>query len=236
MISVDRVYQTVQKILNKEQRGYFPPVEFNLFANQAQIEIFENYFYDLDAYIQGGSNDSGYGDIIKNLDEKIVIFEESAELMEDTNTNNLFSDPDNLYRLGMVFLNNIMADMVSHKEASYVRLSPLTSPTKKQPVYIRTGSKFRLLYSQTDETQMTTSDIVRIEYVRRPVNVEWAYMNVNGSPVYSSANSVNFELHPSELPMLILKICALAGVAVRSLDVTQIIQAEEAALINEIKQ
>ena len=44
MVGIDRVYQTVQKILNKEQRGYLPPVEFNLFANQAQNEIFEGYF------------------------------------------------------------------------------------------------------------------------------------------------------------------------------------------------
>ena len=42
-INVDQVYKTVLLIINKEQRGYLPPVEFNLFANQAQNEIFEGY-------------------------------------------------------------------------------------------------------------------------------------------------------------------------------------------------
>ena len=39
MISVDTVYQRVLAILNKENRGYMTPQEFNLMANQAQIEI-----------------------------------------------------------------------------------------------------------------------------------------------------------------------------------------------------
>ena len=33
-VSVDTVYQRVLAILNKEQRGYVTPQEFNLFANQ----------------------------------------------------------------------------------------------------------------------------------------------------------------------------------------------------------
>ena len=43
-VSVDTVYQRVLAILNKEQRGYVTPQEFNLFANQAQSDIFEQYF------------------------------------------------------------------------------------------------------------------------------------------------------------------------------------------------
>ena len=47
-ISVDRVYQKVLALANKEQRGYITPQEFNLFADHAQMEIFEQYFYDLE--------------------------------------------------------------------------------------------------------------------------------------------------------------------------------------------
>ena len=49
-ISIDTVYQRVQSILNKENRGYLTPQEFNLFANQAQLEIFEQYFFELNQY------------------------------------------------------------------------------------------------------------------------------------------------------------------------------------------
>ena len=47
MVNIDTVYQRVLAIANKEQRGYITPQEFNLFANQAQMDIFEQYFYDL---------------------------------------------------------------------------------------------------------------------------------------------------------------------------------------------
>jgi hypothetical protein len=38
-VSIDTVYQRVLAILNKEQRGYVTPQEFNLFANQAQARF-----------------------------------------------------------------------------------------------------------------------------------------------------------------------------------------------------
>jgi len=46
-IDINDVYQKVQVIANKEQRGYITPVEFNSLANQVQNDIFEQYFYDL---------------------------------------------------------------------------------------------------------------------------------------------------------------------------------------------
>ena len=41
MVRVDNVYQKVLALANKEQRGYITPQEFNLFADLAQMEIFE---------------------------------------------------------------------------------------------------------------------------------------------------------------------------------------------------
>ena len=46
-IIVDTVYQRVLALANKEQRGYITPQEFNLFANHAQMDIFEQYFKNL---------------------------------------------------------------------------------------------------------------------------------------------------------------------------------------------
>ena len=46
-VNIDTVYQKVLAFANKEQRGYVTPQEFNLFAEQAQLEIFEQYFYDI---------------------------------------------------------------------------------------------------------------------------------------------------------------------------------------------
>jgi hypothetical protein len=56
-ISIDRVYQKVLALANKEQRGYITPQEFNLFADMAQNEIFEQYFYDINQWTRQHGND-----------------------------------------------------------------------------------------------------------------------------------------------------------------------------------
>ena len=51
-INVNTVYQTVLLILNKEQRGYITPDEFNKTATQVQLDIFEQYFDDLNQQLR----------------------------------------------------------------------------------------------------------------------------------------------------------------------------------------
>lgn len=73
-INVDTVYKTVLLILNKEQRGYMTPDEFNKTATQVQLEIFENYFDNLNQQLRVPDNDNEYADRIKNLDEQLAVF------------------------------------------------------------------------------------------------------------------------------------------------------------------
>jgi hypothetical protein len=73
-INVDTVYKTVLLILNKEQRGYMTPDEFNKIATQVQLEIFEDYFNNLNQQLRVPDNDSEYADRIKNLDEQLAVF------------------------------------------------------------------------------------------------------------------------------------------------------------------
>ena len=73
-INVDTVYKTVLLILNKEQRGYMTPDEFNKTATQVQLEIFESYFDDLNQQLRVPDNDSEYADRQKNLQEKLAVF------------------------------------------------------------------------------------------------------------------------------------------------------------------
>jgi hypothetical protein len=42
---IDSVRSTVLSAVNKSNFGYITPDDFNLFAKQAQIDIFEDYFY-----------------------------------------------------------------------------------------------------------------------------------------------------------------------------------------------
>jgi len=73
-INVNTVYQTVLLILNKEQRGYMTPVEFNKIGTQVQLEIFERYFEDINQQIRLPQTNADYADRFLNVDEKISIF------------------------------------------------------------------------------------------------------------------------------------------------------------------
>ena len=46
-IDVNEVYKTVLLIINKEQRGYITPDEFNKISTQVQLEIFEKFVFFL---------------------------------------------------------------------------------------------------------------------------------------------------------------------------------------------
>jgi len=71
-------------IANKEQRGYITPQEFNLFADQAQKEIFEQYFYDINQFNRASGNQTEFSDQLYMLEEKIAPFRVNGVSMLST--------------------------------------------------------------------------------------------------------------------------------------------------------
>tara|TARA_R100001480_G_scaffold108824_1_gene110445 strand:+ start:13 stop:894 length:882 start_codon:yes stop_codon:yes gene_type:complete len=74
-ININTVYQKVLALANKEQRGYITPQDFNLFADMAQMDIFEQYFYDKNQFLRTPGNNTMSSDMVELLQEKIKIFE-----------------------------------------------------------------------------------------------------------------------------------------------------------------
>lgn len=221
-VSVDTVYQRVLAILNKEQRGYVTPEEFNLFANQVQLDLFEQYFYDINQFGRMHGNDTEYSDMLDNLNEKISVFEKETNL---TYSNNAYQIPGDLYRLGTVIIDasNIEAEKVAKNEFLYYNLSPLTKPKNTRPIYVRDESGLRV-YGNTE--YVTTGD-VRLNYIKKPAKVIWNYTDVLGYPQYTATGSVDFEVHPSEETDLVINILALCGLILKDPQVYQIAIAEE---------
>ena len=77
-INVNTVYNTVLSILNKEQRGYITPDEFNKLATQVQLDIFENYFEDMNQQLRVPQTTNEYANRQKNVDDCISIFKTIA--------------------------------------------------------------------------------------------------------------------------------------------------------------
>lgn len=85
---INSVRNTVLSILNKNNYGYISPSDFNLFAKQAQMDIFEDYFYQYNYQIQkenSRQSGTGYADIKKGYEEVIEMFSETKYLTHDSN-------------------------------------------------------------------------------------------------------------------------------------------------------
>ena len=86
MINVDTVYQKVLALANKEQRGYVTPQEFNLIADKAQLDILNSYFHDVRTAHLKPKNQTGFGDELEMLSEKLQPFRSSTTI--DSNSSN----------------------------------------------------------------------------------------------------------------------------------------------------
>lgn len=221
-VSVDTVYKTVLLILNKEQRGYLTPDEFNKTAAQVQLEIFNEYFEDLNQQLRVPGNDSEYSDRIKNLEEKIAIFQEDAPCIYVTDSFQVdipISTPQpELYKLGTVIYDEVKeVQYVQPNELLEINLSPLTKPSLYWPVY--TYKNFKIKVYPTD-----ISDKISCTYIRKPYNPIWNFTvsAPNYQYVFDTFNSVNFELHPTEQVNIITRILMYSGVIIKD---PQIIQA-----------
>ena len=211
-VSVDTVYQRVLAILNKEQRGYVTPQEFNLFANQAQMDIFEQYFYDINQFGRMHGNDTEYSDMLNILNEKINIFEKNGSM---SYANSYWSAPSDLYRMGTIIHNNIEAERINANEYLYINASPLTKPTNDRPIFIASGSGYKVYGT----AELTSG--VSCNYIKKPATVNWAYQEVSGVALYDANNKTDFELHESEETELVIKILQLAGLAIKDPQVYQ---------------
>ena len=91
---INQVRNTVLSIINKNNNGYMTPEEFNDFARQAQLEIFENYFFQLanwKAKQNARRSGESYADIVREMNEVIDTFSETKPLSH--NSGNTFFSP-----------------------------------------------------------------------------------------------------------------------------------------------
>jgi len=231
MIDVDRIYQRVLLLANKEQRGYITPQEFNLFANQAQMDIFEQYFYDLNQFVNMPGNDTMHSDVVDMLEEKISVFEVTAQLPMANMAGNLNALP-RFYRLSNVRRNNLILESVNRKDFRMFPNSPLAAPTATRPIYMVDTINNTL---QVAGRQFANLDI---DYIQSPRLVNWTYIVVGEKALYNMAanDARDFDLHPSEETELVMKILTLAGFTLKDPNLYQAAAAEDTKNIQQEKK
>tara|TARA_Y100000592_G_scaffold25604_1_gene40364 strand:- start:11691 stop:12707 length:1017 start_codon:yes stop_codon:yes gene_type:complete len=166
MPNIDSVYKTVLLILNKEQRGYMTPDEFNRIGSQVQREIFETYFEDLNQQVRVQQTEYDYSNRVFNTDEKVSEFKTEKSL---TKSNGKFPLPDDLYRINTLTHGDFNeVTRLTRNEYYNIAKSPLTKPDEKCPVYLLEDNKV-IVYPES------LSDNIKVQYVKAPLDIRWGY-------------------------------------------------------------
>lgn len=238
-INVNTVYTTVLSILNKEQRGYLTPYEFNQLATQVQLEIFESYFENLNQQLRVGENSSEYANRVKTLREKIARFEVeeaiTVAIVNGIGVGDLTTLTNSVHRLGTLHSERfdylpVEIEQATKHQFNSIRRSNLTQPSAEWPVYYKEGNNVKILPAVAT---VVGAQVYTIEYVKKPSNVVWAYEigplsqyiwdGTPGAagPFIPATGSVDFEIDDTDQTELILKILMYAGVVVRDQEIVQ---------------
>jgi hypothetical protein len=250
-INVDTVYRTVLLVLNKENRGYITPDEFNKTATQVQLDIFEQYFDDLNQQLRVPQQGNVYADRKREIEEKLAPFKGYGQcaIPPSTGTNagtfgipasdgrgntviNTGEEPSSdtevaFYKLGTVFYENSSTltsevQLVTRDEYNSLNKSDLTAPSKYSPIF--TYEDYRLKAAPS-----TITSGLYASFIRKPRNVVWDFTvnsSNNNSYSWSSALSTNFELLQSEQTEVIVRILLYSGVVVKDYQVVQLAMQE----------
>lgn len=233
---IDSVRQTVLSILNKNNYGYISPSDFNLYAKQAQLEVFESYFTGLNQAINAENarmSGTEYADMSKGISEAINVFSVTNPLTQSPNpaTPNVFFAPsltttgDDYYLLNKVLAGGIEAEPVSHSKITMLNASLLTAPSTQFPAYTLQGDSITVF-----PTTFNQPGDVNAQYIRYPFDPKWTYVSlVGGEPVFdqSQLDYQDFELPIEDEPRLVYRILQMAGMSIREGDVYQFANAEE---------
>jgi hypothetical protein len=226
---IDAVRNTVLAILNKNNYGYLSPSDFNLYAQQAQLEIFEDYFYQYNTQINlenARRSGTDYANLSKGILEVIDLFSKTGSLTQTASADNTYTMPSDYYIMNRVMYNGLEVERVNQGKITMLLNSMITAPSKDFPAYT-TEASIMTVYPTT----ITGASDISAQYVRYPLTPKWTYRAVLEAqgPVFnqSAVDYQDFELPLDNLNDLVIKICQYAGVEIRETMVVQYAQAEE---------
>jgi hypothetical protein len=219
---INSVRNTVLSIISKDNRGYITPMEFNLYAKQAQLEIFERLFYVYSVGINKQNNrqhNAGYADIPKQVEEAIDIFS-TYGILTYNNITLKYEIPADCYYLDKVLYDNTNEiEKISHSKINNVMLSGFTQPSTTYPIYTNSSNEIQVYPNVISGTGLVTA-----QYIRYPLDPKWTWQSfTNGVPFFdpSAVDYQDFELPLNYETDLVLKILGYAGISIGEAEVVQ---------------
>jgi hypothetical protein len=233
MISINNVRNTVLFFLNKNNRGYITPLEFNAFCKMAQIEIFEQLFYDLNYHLnkkQKRLTNTEYANLPKNIRQQIDNFASYTTTSNFTFSNGFwdYSGTDKIYRyigMSVVYPNGKKVDCEELMKSIWNNVvnSDLNKPSLIFPVFRKINDKFEV------NPVLPTGYSAELFFIRTPKDPKWTFVLSNGDPLYDGSNpeKQDVELDESLYAKFVTKVLAYCGLSIREEQVMAAANQEE---------
>ncbi len=240
---INSVRNTVLSVLNKNNYGYISPSDFNLYAKQAQMELFEEAFSSYNKTINmenARMSGTSYADFKKILEEAIEIFSTTSSLTQVSAATNRYYLPSvTTTGYDYFMINKVLcydasgptrvlkgeAEKINHSKITMLNTSLLTAPTETYPAYVQEGS-IMTVYPDT----INLPNEVDAQYFRYPKDPKWTYITLaSGEPVFdqSQPDYQDFEIPIEDEYKLVLKILQYAGISIREITPVQFGAAQE---------
>lgn len=190
-VSVDNVYKTVLSILNKEQRGYMTPDEFNKVGKQVQLERYDATFREYNTALnqkRAYMSNEGVANNAQFIKERIDELSATINITLSAGIGDLSNIE--YYRIEQISKSDrsITFEELSRVQINKANQSPLGEPSASFPVFYRSIFNGNEQINVLPNVAGVNNIELAIDYILYPTDPRWGYLeDANfGSFIYDS--------------------------------------------------
>ncbi len=230
---LDKLYKTVQGVLNKDQLGDLRPLHFNLFIHKAGIEIWNDLLLALKTNVRKQNwhlDGKDFANIAEHHQQLLEYFSEVEDVVGTAVEAGppspppplKFTLPSDLIFVEDVFANNIRVDKVSYATYQDLQANMYAKPAVSQPICTKIGKSLRVSPSTITE--------IDLHYLRLPKVPKWTFTEFQGKPMFDSTISdyQDIDMPENLFDKLTSRVTEMASQHLRDLPIMQSANAEQA--------
>lgn len=216
-MTIDEVHKFIDFIAKKSNAGgYITPAEKDLLLNRAQTQYFNKLY--------GNQNDYRYDRPVPKITYAVTekISNSLSPFLSDPtaltiDSNGQVNTPTDLFQTVSIThtisgvdyeVTRVEQDRVANNLSSSIE-----APDAKYPIYTQLRTKLQFY-----PKNLATATII---YLKKPVDMVWAYTTVNGRPVYNPTLSVQPEWKDMDMNEIIYLALSYIGVNLKDPEVSQ---------------
>lgn len=206
MIDINELHEITSSIASKSGSAFPSPIEWNNYANYAQIDLFNSYVAEWRSLLHKNQQA-----VTLNMPMALKVFVvNEANINFTGGVGNIPADQSSNLQLSA---NGKTVKKIDYKVRESYLNSLIDFPTVDYPIYCELGGTL-LIYPNTIPNGKLT-------YLKTPATVKWAYTLSGGTPVYDATNSVQFGWQEVEKEKLMSRILLYMGIAVKDTELVQ---------------